>query len=147
MKRIASSAVACLFVLALASSTLGEDGHMQAGMMQGDGNSMQSGKTETAGQMHPMNSEMMQQCQKAHKAYNKKLEEIQAQIEQAKTQKNTNERLDSLIAAFETLVKSLEARQDGCPAAKWMKKSGQGMMHGGQSMMQGGGHQHETGMM
>jgi flagellar motility protein MotE (MotC chaperone) len=138
MKRIASATVACLFFLALASPAFAQGSQMQEGKMPQKTNMMQGSEAETGGYMHHMTPEMMQQCRKTHEEYAKNLASVQAQIEQSKNQKNTNERLDTLTAALDTLVKSMETRQQGCPGAQRMMQGGQGMMHGGQGMMQGG---------
>ncbi len=139
MKRIASTAVACLFFLAMASPALAQGSQAQEGKMPATADMMQGTSSETGGYMHHMNPEMMKQCMKAREDYAKNLANVQTQIEQSKTEKNTSERLDSLTAALDSLVKSMESRQQGCSAAaKWMKHGGQGMMHGGQGMMEGG---------
>ena len=137
MKKIASTAVASLFFLALASPAFAEGSQTQEGKMPEQTNMMQGSSSETGGYMHHMNPQIMQQCRKAYEEYSKNLESVQAQIEQSRTQKNTEKRLDTLTAALDSLVKSMETRRQACPGAKWMHGS-QGMMQGGQGMMQGG---------
>ncbi len=111
----------CTFFIAVLIIALA--GATQLAAEQHQGMEMHGESDEEETQMRRMDKEAMKKCRERCMALQKTLEEVQAMIEEARGE-GEEQKVDTLLAGFDKLVKGMMARHEACPMMnmKHMKK-------------------------